>query len=122
MKRNSVRATVSAGVFLSVLVALALAAENKYTVKVTNGLAFSEFRGYEAWQVVSISHNGDHLAATLGNPVTIKAFLDGIPGNGKPFPDGSKMAKVHWNTKKLETFPAATVPGAQHDVDLMVKD
>ena len=43
-------------------------------------------------------------------------------GNGKPFPDGAKMAKIHWNPKKLETFPAATVPGAQHDVDFMVKD
>ena len=104
------------------MAALALAAENKYTLKVPNGLAFSEFRGYEAWQVVSISQNGDHMAAVLANPVTIKAFLDGIPDNGKPFPDGSKMAKPHWNQKKLETFPAATVPGAQHDVDFMVKD
>jgi len=34
----------------------------------------------------------------------------------------AKMAKVHWTPKKLETFPAATVPGAQHDVDFMVKD
>jgi len=46
----------------------------------------------------------------------------GAPGNGKPFPDGSKMAKIHWNPKKMETFPAATVPGTQHDVDFMVKD
>jgi hypothetical protein len=122
MKRKSIRATVFAVVFLSVLAALALAAENKYSVKVPNGLAFSEFRGYEAWQVVSISQNGDLMAAILANPVMIKAYLDGIPGNGKPFPDGSKMAKAHWNRKKLETFPAATVPATQHDVDFMVKD
>lgn len=32
------------------------------------------------------------------------------------------MAKVHWTPKKLETFPAASVPGTQHDVDFMVKD
>jgi hypothetical protein len=38
----------------------------------------------------------------------IKAYSAGVPGNGKPFPDGSKMAKIHWNPKKLETFPAAT--------------
>jgi len=30
----------------------------QYTVKVPNGLSFSEFRGYEAWQVVSISQDG----------------------------------------------------------------
>ena len=43
--------------------------------------------------------------AILANPVVINAYQAGIPGNGKPFPDGSKMAKIHWNPKKLETFP-----------------
>src|SRR6202163_650450 len=94
----------------------------KYTVRVPNGLAFSEFRGYEAWQTVSVSHNDKVMAVILGDPVMIKAYQSGIPGNGKPFPDGSKMAKIHWNPKKMETFPAATVPGTQHDVDFMVKD
>ena len=37
---------------------LAISAQDKYTLKVPNGLAFSEFRGYEAWQVVSISQDG----------------------------------------------------------------
>jgi hypothetical protein len=122
MKRKSIGVIVSVGVFLSVLVALAMASQDKYTVKVPNGLSFSEFRGYESWQVVSISQNGSHIAATLGNPVMIKAYLAGVPGNGKPFPDGAKLAKIHWTPKKLETFPSATVPGIQHDVDFMVKD
>src|SRR5271155_2628357 len=101
----------------------AISAQDKYTLKVPNGLAFSEFRGYEAWQVVSISQNGSgHMAATLANPVMIKAYMSGAPGNGKPFPDGAKLAKIHWIPKKLETFPSATVPGTQHDVDFMVKD
>ena len=52
----------------------------------------------------------------------IKAYQSGAPGNGKPFPDGAKLAKIHWNPKKMETFPAATVPGTQHDMDFMVKD
>jgi hypothetical protein len=107
---------------LSALFGIAIAAQDKYTVKVPNGLAFSEFRGYEAWQLVSISQNGSHIAAILANPVMIKAYLAGIPANGKPFPDGAKLAKIHWNPKKMETFPAATVPGAQADVDFMVKD
>jgi Cytochrome P460 len=94
----------------------------KYTVQVPNGLAFSEFKGYEGWQTVSISHNDKVMALTLANPLMIKAYQSGIPANGKPFPDGSKMAKIHWNPKKLETFPAATVPGSLHDVDFMVKD
>jgi hypothetical protein len=89
---------------------------------VPNGLAFSEFRGYEAWQTVAISHNEKVMAVILANPVMINAYKSGIPGNGKPFPDGSKMAKVHWNPKKLEALPTATVPASLHDVDFMVKD
>ena len=112
---------IIAGVF-AVVGGWAMSAQDKYTLKVPNGLAFSEFRGYESWQVVSISQDGNLLAATLANPVMIKAYLAGIPGNGKPFPDGAKLAKIHWNPKKMETFPAATVPGTQHDVDFMVKD
>ena len=100
----------------------AQAAQDKYTLKVPGGLAFSEFRGYEAWQVLSISQNGPVMAVILANPVMIEAYRAGVPGNGKPFPDGSKMAKIHYIPKKLETFPAATVPAKQHDVDFMVKD
>jgi hypothetical protein len=98
------------------------AGQAKYSVRVPNGLAFSEFKGYESWQTISISDSGKHLAVTLGNPEMIKAFHAGIPGNGKPFPDGAKMAKIHWNPKKHETFPTTMVPGSLHDVDFMVKD
>src|SRR5207244_6816799 len=107
---------------VSALGGSALSAQDKDTVKVPGGLAFSEFRGYENWYVVSISQDGGLLAAILANPVMIDAYRAGVPGNGKPFPDASKMAKIHWSPKKLETFPAATVPGTQHDVDFMVKD
>src|SRR2546423_7068708 len=100
----------------------AQAVQDKYTLKVPGGLAFAEFRGYEAWQVLSISQDGPVMAVILANPVMIEAYRAGAPGNGKPFPDGSKMAKIHYVPKKLETFPAATVPARQHDVDFMVKD
>ena len=99
------------------------AGSDKYAVKVPGGLAFSEFKGYESWQVIAVSHNGDLLAAILGNPAMIDAYKSGIPGNGKPFPDGAKMAKVHWTAKKNDAEPGQpTIPGAQHDVDFMVKD
>ena len=100
-----------------------ISTQDKYALKIPNGLAFSEFMGYESWQVIAISHNGNALAAILGNPVMIDAYKAGIPGNGKPFPDGAKMAKIHWNAKVNADEPGApTVPGAQHDVDLMLKD
>ena len=107
---------------LSALGGTSMSAQDKYALKVPGGLAFSEFRGYESWQVVSISQDGELFAVILANPVMIDAYRAGVPGNGQPFPDGSKMAKIHWNPKKMEVFPAATVPGTLHDVDFMVKD
>jgi hypothetical protein len=101
----------------------AISIQDKYALKIPNGLAFSEFRGYENWPVIAISLNRGKLAAILGNPVMINAIKAGIPGNGKPFPDGSKMAKVHWIATVNASEPGGpTVPGAQHDVDLMLKD
>jgi Cytochrome P460 len=106
-----------------VLGARALSAQDKYTLKVPGGLAFSEFKGYENWQLVSISQNGKLIAAILGNSTVIDAFRAGVPGNGKPFPDGSRMAKIHWVPKQNTDAPGPpTVPGTQHDVDFMVKD
>jgi len=89
---------------------------------VPGGLGFSEFKGYESWQVVSVSNNSKAMAVILGNPVMIKAFEAGIPANGQPVPDGARMAKVHYVPKKNQFFPDAKVPATQHDVDFMVKD
>jgi hypothetical protein len=87
------------------------------------GLAFSEFRGYEGWQFISLSQSGKIVAAIVGNPVMIEAYQKGIPDNGKPVPDGAKMAKIHWTAKPSKTAPSpTTVPGTLHDVDFMVKD
>ena len=100
----------------------AISAQDRYTLKVPGGLAFSEFRGYEGWQTIAVSH-GALLAVILGNPAMIDAYKAGIPGNGKPFPEGAKIAKIHWNPKKNETEPGQPfVPGTLHDVDFMVKD
>ena len=98
------------------------AGPDKNTVKVPGGLGFAEFKGYETWETVAVSYNGKTIAVILGNPAMIAAYKAGIPANGKPVPDGARMAKVHWVPKKNQFFPDATVPGVQHDVDLMVKD
>jgi hypothetical protein len=99
------------------------ASQDKNSVKVPGGLGFAEFKGYESWQVISVSQGAPGImAAIVGNREMIQSYLEGIPGNGKVFPDGARMAKIHWNTKKLETFPTAINPGTLHDVDFMVKD
>jgi Cytochrome P460 len=101
----------------------AISAQDKYTVQVPNGLTFSEFRGYEDWQVVAVSQSGDLIEAILGNPVMIEAYKARIPGDGRPFPDGAKMAKIHWNAKKSAEAPSpTTVPDTLHDIDFMVRD
>jgi Cytochrome P460 len=109
-------------VLLSLLVGFVAASEGKYAVKVPGGLAFSEFRGYEGWQTIGVSRSEKAMAVILGNPAMINAYRAGIPANGKPVPDGAKMAKVHWAPKKNQFFPDATVPGELMNVDFMVKD
>jgi hypothetical protein len=121
-KSMSIRAAIT--VTLAVLAAgAAISAQDRYTLKVPNGLAFSEFRGYDGWQVIAISQNGGLIAVILGNPAMISAYKAGVPGNGRPFPDGAKMAKIHWNPKTNETAPGQPlVPGTLHDIDFMAKD
>src|SRR5262245_16714618 len=94
MNRNSMLTMGTAAVWLAILSGLAISAQDKYAAKVPGGLAMSEFKGYEGWQAISISRNERVVAMILGNPAMIDAYQAGIPGNGKPFPDGAKMAKV----------------------------
>ena len=122
MKKTQITAIAFAAVVLTVLGGMALAQQDKYTLKVPGGLAFSEFRGYEGWQVVATSQNDKLVAVILANPVMIDAYRAGMPGNGKPVPDGAKMAKIHWKPKPNQFFPEATVPGDLLNIDLMVKD
>src|SRR3954451_17947068 len=122
--KKSTLISLSISVSIAVLAAgVAISAQDKYTLQVPNGLAFSEVRGYEDWAVIATSDNGGKIAVIVGNPAMIDAYKEGVPGNGKPFPDGAKMAKVHWTPKKNETAPGQPlVAGPLHDVDFMAKD
>jgi hypothetical protein len=123
MKSKTMLTIATATAALAVLGSAAISAQDKYSLKVPGGLAFSEFRGYEDWAVVAIDHTDDLMKEIVANPVAMAAFRAGIPGNGKPFPDGSKMAKVEWRPKKSPDAPYdIKVPGAVYDVDFMVKD
>ena len=115
----AVTAVVSA-----VLGGSAISAQDKYTVQVPGGLAFSEFKGYEDWQTVAVSQTETVINAILANPVTIDAYRAGVPGNGKPFPDGSRTAKIAWKQKKSTEAPDPTtvVPDTLQSVGFMVRD
>ena len=103
--------------------------QDKYTLQIPGGLAFSEIKGYEQWQVVgpSFTEAAKVLRVIVANPVMIKAYQEGTPGNGKPFPDGSKIVKIEWRPKKLTDPPFSantpdTVPGDLAEVEFIVKD
>src|SRR5262245_44179622 len=125
---SSRRRLVVSGAALATLLTLlggwALSAtDDKYSQRVPNGLALSEFRGYEDWQVVSLGRTDDLLKVVVPKPVAMAAYRAGAPGNGKAFPDGSRIAKVEWRPKKSAVAPYdIAISGTVYDVDFMVKD
>jgi len=80
-------------------------AQDKYNLKSPSGIAFADFKGYEDWSVVSSARTDEVLKVIVANPVMINAYKAGIPGNGQPFPDGSRIAKLQWTFKKSTEAP-----------------
>src|SRR5260221_14440599 len=122
--RNIFRAALIVGIVLSGSVGVGLRAQqDKYTLQVPNGLKFSDFRGYENWQVVAVSQTENLLKVMVANPTMMDAYRAGVPGNGKPFPDGSKIAKIEWKPKKSTEAPfSVRIPDVLQDVFLIEKD
>ena len=90
MRNKQVPALAITVVALTGLIGLTLLAQQeRFTLKVPNGLAFSEFRGYDSWQTVAVSETESSIKAILANPTMITAYKQGVPDNAKPFPEGS---------------------------------
>jgi hypothetical protein len=108
---------------LAVLVVAAVYARDKYSLKSPSGIAFSDFRGYEDWAVVSSARTDEVLKVIVGNPTMIKAYKAGVPGNGQPFPEGSMVAKLQWKPKKsTEAQFVVDVPDVFTQAFVMEKD
>jgi cytochrome P460 len=111
---------------LAVLGAVSLYAQannDKYSLKSPGGIAFSDFRGYEDWSVVSSARTDEVLKVIVANPSMIKSYKAGIPGNGQPFPDGSMIVKLQWKPKKsTEAQFAVDVPDVFKQAFVMEKD
>ena len=108
---------------LAALGGAAICAQDKYTLKTPDGVAFSDFRGYEDWAVVSSARTDEVLKVIVANPAMIEAYKAGIPGNGKPFPDGAMIAKLQWKPKKSTEAPfAVDVPDVFSQAFVMEKD
>jgi len=96
MKSNKIRMSV----LTTVVATIVLAAQDKYTLRVPNGLALSDFRGYENWQVVGVSQTDDLLKVMVANPTMIGAYRAGVPGNGKPFPTAPRLQRSSGSRKR----------------------
>ncbi|WP_372786788.1 cytochrome P460 family protein [Phenylobacterium sp.] len=98
-------------------------AQDKYALKSPSGIAFADFKGYEDWSVVSSARTDEVLKVIVANPAMIAAYKAGAPGNGKPFPEGAKIAKLQWKPKKSTEAPfVVDVPDVFAQAFLMEKD
>ena len=127
MERGSKLTMAIATVALAVLGAAVIYAQDhaqdKYSLKTTSGIAFSDFRGYEDWADVSSARTDEILKVIVANPKMINAFKAGIPVDGQPFPDGSMIVKLQWKHKKSTEAPfVVEVPDVFSQVFVMEKD
>lgn len=84
-----------------------------------NGIELPQ--GYKDWRIIAPSYRTDkkHLRIIVGNDVAVKAARD---GKTNPWPDGAILAKLAWQEKVDEHWPAALVPGDFVQAEFMVKD
>src|SRR3979490_284052 len=105
-RKNRLTITVATAVFAA-LGGMAVYAQDKYSLKSPSGIAFADFNGYEDWAVGSSARTDEVLKVIVANPTMIEAYKAGVPGNGQPFPDGSRIAKLQWKPKKSTEAPFA---------------
>ena len=124
VKRLAGFASVATAVAVfALLVAAVVYAQDKYSLKSPSGIGFSDFRGYEDWPVVSSARTDQVLKVIVGSPAMIKAYKGGVPDNGQPFPEGSRIVKIQWKPKKSTEAPfVVDVPDHLAQVFVMEKD
>jgi hypothetical protein len=109
-------------VVLATLGGMALAAQDRYTLKLGE-LSFGDFRGYENWKVVAVSQTETLMKVIVANDVMMDAYRQGLPADGKLFPEGSKIAKIEWTFKKNAVAPYfVMVPDTLKAVAVIEKD
>jgi hypothetical protein len=123
MPRRYLAAIPVGAVLLAVLGRDAISAQDRYSLKVPDGLAFSDFKGYENWLDVAVSQVKDGIKVIAANPVMMKAYRSGLPASGKTFPDGSKIVKIEWSQKQNTVSPYfVMVPDTLMSVSFIEKD
>jgi cytochrome P460 len=111
------------GVASVLVVSMALAAQERSALKSPNGIALSEFSGYQGWETIAPSQTDEGIKVIVGNAAMIDAYKSGIPGNGKTVPDGAMMAKIEWTKRNNAAAPFIVAePQTLKSLSFMVKD
>jgi hypothetical protein len=123
MSRARVPTVLAGATVLAVVAGAGYAQQERYTLKVPDGLSFADIKGYETWQDVAVSSTESSVKAILANPTMMRAYREGVPGSGKPFPAGSKIVKIEWIKKKNAVSPYfVEVPDTLKSVSFIEKD
>jgi cytochrome P460 len=123
MKRKNKLTIAITTAMAAILGGAAVYAQDKYALQSPAGIAFSDFKGYEDWAVVSSARTDEVLKVIVANPSMIEAFKAGTPGNGQAFPDGAKIVKLQWKPKKSSEAPfVVDVPDVFSQAFVMEKD
>ncbi len=101
--------------------------ENKYSVlsevpdltMPKNNLNFKEIEDYKNYKIIGTHFRTDknELRYILANDIAFKASNE-----NKPFPEGSKIVKIGWSTKKMANFNPALEAKEVQRVEYMIKD
>jgi Cytochrome P460 len=122
MKRISSSMVLMISVIFAVFGGIAVAAQDRYALTLGK-LSFGDFRGYENWKDVAVSQTEKQLKVILANDVMMDAYRQGLPADGKLFPEGSKIVKIEWSFEKNPISPYfVQVPKTLAAVDVIEKD
>jgi len=85
-----------------------------------NNLTFKEIEGYQNYKIISTHFRSDknELRYILANPIAYNA----LRADKTPLPNGSKVVKIGWSVKKMDTFNSALEADKIQRVEYMIKD
>jgi Cytochrome P460 len=115
-------AIAQAAVMLALFGGMAIAAQDRYTLKLGK-LSFGDFKGYENWKNVAVSQTETLMKVIVANDVMMDAYRRGLPADGKHFPEGCKIVKIEWTFKRNPVAPYfVRVPDTLKAVAVIEKD
>ena len=105
MKSKTMLTIATAAAALATAAGTVVHAQDKYTLKVPGGLAFSEFKGYEGWEVIAFSQYDKLVAVILGNPAMMDAFSAGFRATASRSPMAPRWRRFDWIPTKNASTP-----------------